>query len=126
MPLSRTKLKQHMYTIIDNCNKMSLFKPTNLGQIKLKNKIVMAPMTRSRAINNVPNDLMRTYYSQRSSAGLIITEQPAARADLAAESHAAEGPGSPGFRQQYHHFSEGAAVPDAAAVRAAETTAAGE
>ncbi|MBB6126073.1 alkene reductase [Mucilaginibacter lappiensis] len=40
----------------------------------LKNHIVMAPMTRSRAINNIPNDLMATYYSQRAGAGLIITE----------------------------------------------------
>jgi N-ethylmaleimide reductase len=40
----------------------------------LKNHIVMAPMTRSRAINNIPNDLMAEYYQQRSGAGLIITE----------------------------------------------------
>lgn len=53
---------------------MNLFKPTTLGGIELKNRIVMAPLTRSRAINNIPNDLMRTYYSQRAGAGLIITE----------------------------------------------------
>jgi len=53
---------------------MKLFEPTTLGDITLKNKIVMAPMTRSRAINNIPNDLMKKYYSQRSEAGLIITE----------------------------------------------------
>lgn len=40
----------------------------------LKNHVVMAPMTRSRAINNIPNDLMAQYYQQRSGAGLIITE----------------------------------------------------
>ncbi|SDD39107.1 N-ethylmaleimide reductase [Mucilaginibacter pineti] len=40
----------------------------------LKNHMVMAPMTRSRAIGNIPNDLMATYYAQRSGAGLIITE----------------------------------------------------
>lgn len=34
----------------------------------------MAPMTRSRAIQNLPNDLMQQYYAQRSTAGLIITE----------------------------------------------------
>lgn len=39
-----------------------------------KNRIVMAPMTRSRAIQNLPNDLMTQYYAQRSTAGLIITE----------------------------------------------------
>jgi len=45
-----------------------------LGPLSLKNRIVMAPMTRNRAIGNVPNDMMVTYYSQRASAGLIITE----------------------------------------------------
>lgn len=40
----------------------------------LKNHIVMAPMTRSRATDNIPNDLMTTYYGQRTGAGLIITE----------------------------------------------------
>ncbi|GAB3548326.1 hypothetical protein GCM10027577_24510 [Spirosoma fluminis] len=34
----------------------------------------MAPMTRSRALNNIPNELMATYYKQRSGAGLIVTE----------------------------------------------------
>ena len=41
----------------------------------------MAPMTRSRAIDNVPNDLMAEYYAQRSGAGLIITEGTAPMAD---------------------------------------------
>jgi N-ethylmaleimide reductase len=53
---------------------MKLFEPYSLGPLKLQNRMVMAPMTRSRAIGNVPNDLMAHYYSQRSSAGLIITE----------------------------------------------------
>jgi N-ethylmaleimide reductase len=53
---------------------MSLFEPFALGQLQLSNRIVMAPMTRSRAIGNVPNALMAQYYGQRSSAGLIITE----------------------------------------------------
>lgn len=51
-----------------------LFTPTKLGRIELKNRVVMAPMTRSRAIGNVPNELIATYYRQRSGAGLIITE----------------------------------------------------
>jgi N-ethylmaleimide reductase len=51
-----------------------LFTPERLGSIELKNRIVMAPMTRCRAINHVPDDLMVDYYRQRSSAGLIITE----------------------------------------------------
>lgn len=53
---------------------MKLFEQYKLGEVVLKNRVVMAPMTRSRAINNIPNDLMATYYEQRVSAGLIITE----------------------------------------------------
>ena len=51
-----------------------LFSKTTLGPVVLKNRLVMAPMTRSRAIGNVPNDLMVEYYAQRASAGLIVTE----------------------------------------------------
>jgi N-ethylmaleimide reductase len=51
-----------------------LFSPTTLGPLKLQNRLVMSPLTRSRAIGNVPNALMVEYYSQRASAGLIITE----------------------------------------------------
>jgi N-ethylmaleimide reductase len=53
---------------------MKLFEPFALGNLQLQNRVVMAPMTRSRAIGNVPNDLMAQYYAQRSSAGLIVTE----------------------------------------------------
>ncbi len=51
-----------------------LFSQFTLGRITLKNRIVMAPMTRSRAINNTPNALMAEYYQQRAGAGLLITE----------------------------------------------------
>jgi N-ethylmaleimide reductase len=51
-----------------------LFEATKLGTTTLLNRIVMAPLTRSRAIGNIPNDLMAKYYEQRSQAGLIITE----------------------------------------------------
>ncbi|HDX8373767.1 alkene reductase [Aeromonas caviae] len=51
-----------------------LFTPTQLGSLPLKNRIVMAPLTRSRAIGNIPNELMAQYYRQRADAGLIITE----------------------------------------------------
>ncbi|MFA6457323.1 MAG: alkene reductase [Bacteroidota bacterium] len=51
-----------------------LLSPYTLGAMKLKNRIVMAPMTRSRAIHNIPNDLMSEYYTQRTAAGFIITE----------------------------------------------------
>lgn len=52
----------------------SLLLPFSKKDFNLKNHIVMAPMTRSRAIDNIPNDLMATYYAQRSGAGLIVTE----------------------------------------------------
>ncbi|OUR91940.1 alkene reductase [Flavobacteriales bacterium 34_180_T64] len=45
-----------------------------LGDLQLKNKIVMAPMTRTRATNYIPNKIIAEYYGQRASAGLIITE----------------------------------------------------
>ncbi|MDB4973117.1 MAG: NADH:flavin oxidoreductase/NADH oxidase [Myxococcaceae bacterium] len=51
-----------------------LFSPYRLGRIELKNRIVMAPMTRSRSTGNIPNDLVSQYYAQRAEAGLIITE----------------------------------------------------
>lgn len=51
-----------------------LFTPTSLGKLQLKNRIVMSPLTRSRATGNVPNELMEKYYQQRADAGLIITE----------------------------------------------------
>lgn len=51
-----------------------LFSNANIGKMLLKNRVVMAPMTRSRCINNMPNQLVETYYAQRAEAGLIITE----------------------------------------------------
>lgn len=51
-----------------------LFTPTQLSSLPLKNRIVMAPLTRSRAIGNLPNALMEQYYRLRADAGLIITE----------------------------------------------------
>ena len=52
----------------------SLFSPYTLGRLQLPNRVVMSPMTRSRAIGNVPNALMASYYRQRAAAGLLITE----------------------------------------------------
>src|ERR1700688_5035836 len=53
----------------------TLFLPYRLGNIELSNRLVMAPMTRSRAVErNVPNPIAATYYAQRASAGLIVTE----------------------------------------------------
>lgn len=54
----------------------TLFDHTRIGKLALKNRIVMAPMTRSRTAQpgNIPTALMAEYYQQRASAGLIITE----------------------------------------------------
>ncbi len=51
-----------------------LFSEFKLGQYTLKNRVVMAPMTRSRSPGSVPADIVATYYAQRADAGLIITE----------------------------------------------------
>jgi len=52
-----------------------MFTPVKLGSITLKNRLVMAPLTRMRAIaGDVPNPLAKIYYAQRASAGLIISE----------------------------------------------------
>jgi N-ethylmaleimide reductase len=55
---------------------MLLMQPFRLGDLTLPNRVVMAPLTRMRASlpGAVPNELMREYYSQRATAGLIITE----------------------------------------------------
>lgn len=56
-------------------NSPSLFAPYVLGRITLANRIVMAPLTRNRAAAGlVPSEFASTYYAQRASAGLIITE----------------------------------------------------
>jgi N-ethylmaleimide reductase len=55
----------------------SLFQPIQLGSLTLKNRIVMPPMTRSRASQpgDVANGMMATYYAQRASAGLIVSKE---------------------------------------------------
>jgi len=55
-------------------NHLKLFSPYQLGSITLQNRVIMAPMTRSRAIDNIPSTLIARYYEQRSGAGLIVTE----------------------------------------------------
>lgn len=52
----------------------SLFEPVNLGDVRLSNRVVMAPLTRNRAKHQLPNELHVEYYRQRASAGLLITE----------------------------------------------------
>lgn len=53
---------------------MDLFSAYRLGPLELPNRVVMAPMTRSRALGNLPSELSCRYYAQRASAGLIISE----------------------------------------------------
>ena len=56
----------------------TLFDPLQAGDLQLRSRIIMAPLTRSRASQGrIPNDLMREYYVQRASAGLILTEATA-------------------------------------------------
>jgi hypothetical protein len=53
----------------------SLFDPIQIGDLKLPNRIFLAPLTRCRAIDRrIPNDLMAEYYAQRASAGMIFSE----------------------------------------------------
>lgn len=53
----------------------ALFQPIQLGAIEARNRILMAPLTRGRSdAGSVPNEMMATYYRQRSDAGLIISE----------------------------------------------------
>ena len=54
----------------------TLFDPLKCGALDLPNRIVMAPLTRSRATPDarIPTDLQRDYYVQRASAGLIVSE----------------------------------------------------
>lgn len=53
---------------------MKLFSTYTLSGLELQNRVVMAPMTRCRAIGNIPNEIMAEQYAQRASAGLLITE----------------------------------------------------
>lgn len=55
----------------------SLFDPIQVGDLHLANRIAMAPLTRNRAPNAVPAGITATYYAQRASAGLLITEATA-------------------------------------------------
>jgi N-ethylmaleimide reductase len=52
----------------------SLFDPLQAGDLHLRNRIVMAPLTRNRSPGGVPSAITVTYYAQRASAGLLITE----------------------------------------------------
>lgn len=59
----------------DSRKTTDLFSPVTLGSMELANRIVMAPVTRSRyGEDGVPNELHATYYAQRATAGLIVAE----------------------------------------------------
>lgn len=60
---------------------MKLLSNYNLEKLELENRMVMAPLTRARATDNIPNELMLKYYTQRSEAGLIISEGTAPSAN---------------------------------------------
>lgn len=61
---------------IEGGNNMLLLQPFRLGDLELRNRMAMAPLTRTRATlpGGIPNHLMLEYYAQRATAGLIITE----------------------------------------------------
>lgn len=52
----------------------SLFDPIQAGDIQMANRIAMAPLTRNRSPGAIPTAMAVDYYSQRASAGLIVTE----------------------------------------------------
>src|SRR5262249_7513619 len=79
MSIQATALRTPRYSQSDTSQSdtepTTLFEPYRLGDLELNNRFVMSPMTRSRALDGgVPNPLAATYYVQRSSAGLIVTE----------------------------------------------------
>src|SRR6202451_4843816 len=59
-----------------NRDNQPLLQPLELGDLRLRNRVIMSPLTRTRARNaeHVPTELMLEYYRQRASAGLIFTE----------------------------------------------------
>jgi N-ethylmaleimide reductase len=65
-----------MLTEISSARSQPLFTPVQMGKLQLRNRVVMAPLTRMRAANpgHVPSELHVEYYAQRASAGLIIGE----------------------------------------------------
>jgi N-ethylmaleimide reductase len=73
---SKYKAAARRLTYKMNRDNQPLLQPIRLGDLDLRNRVIMAPLTRTRAINSehAPTDLMLEYYRQRASAGLIFTE----------------------------------------------------
>jgi N-ethylmaleimide reductase len=71
-----SQVKHTLETFMPDTLTQPLLEPYRLGDLQLRNRIVMAPLTRTRAANfgHIPTDLMREYYAQRATAGLIIAE----------------------------------------------------
>jgi N-ethylmaleimide reductase len=68
------RYSRHLVFLVNTMSHTALFSPFTAGSLQLANRIVMAPLTRNRAPGAVPTPLMATYYSQRATAGLLITE----------------------------------------------------
>lgn len=79
-------------------SKNALFQPFKLGELTLKNRMVMSPMTRCRTDykTGIPNDIMNEYYTQRADAGLIVSE--CAWVDWKGHGY----PGAPGIANEDH------------------------
>ncbi|MEM1168591.1 MAG: alkene reductase [Cyanobacteria bacterium P01_H01_bin.35] len=61
--------------MLPKTDSLTLLTPFNIGDLTLKNRVIMAPLTRSRAgVERMPNPMMAEYYAQRAGAGLIISE----------------------------------------------------
>jgi N-ethylmaleimide reductase len=56
-----------------------LFSPVNVGEISLKHRVVMAPLTRSEQPGDIPGKLMLEYYSQRATEGRLIISETTSR-----------------------------------------------
>jgi N-ethylmaleimide reductase len=101
----------HLTKLMEKDMAVSPFDPIKLGHLTLKNRILMAPMTRGRAdAEGAPQDIVAEYYAQRAEAGLIITEA------VAVNPLGHGWPGAPGLYTN-HHEAAWAAV--ATAVHAA-------
>jgi len=80
--ISLSSLELSLYSLVDRSlvpqvmtSTLNLLSPFKLKELDLPNRVVMAPLTRSRAgEDRIPNELMATYYKQRASAGLVISE----------------------------------------------------
>jgi N-ethylmaleimide reductase len=64
-------------SIASSVTARTLFNPVQVGDMQLSNRVVMAPLTRNRSPNAIPPPMVATYYAQRATAGLIISEATA-------------------------------------------------